>query len=142
MRHFEAPKNNPFHIDLEEGSGGRWKWICKEMTTNRKQKIKINKGGANLFRLSASFLCFCRCELWTQPILSHRSCITGQNCPEAGGGVFIFLVSVACIIWEFVKVFLLVVQCFEVLLAVSGLIISRNKNNYISVDQKVYREKP
>ncbi|CAK9061158.1 unnamed protein product [Durusdinium trenchii] len=27
-----------------------------------------------------------RCELWTQPILSHRSCITGQNCPEASDG--------------------------------------------------------
>ena len=25
-----------------------------------------------------------RCELWSQPIFSHRSCITGQNCPEAG----------------------------------------------------------
>jgi len=24
-----------------------------------------------------------RCELWTQPIFSHRSCITGKDCPEA-----------------------------------------------------------
>ncbi|CAJ1350235.1 unnamed protein product, partial [Effrenium voratum] len=24
-----------------------------------------------------------RCEMWTQPILSHRSCITGDKCPEA-----------------------------------------------------------
>ncbi|CAE7636508.1 unnamed protein product [Symbiodinium pilosum] len=24
-----------------------------------------------------------RCELWTQPILSHKSCLTGHDCPEA-----------------------------------------------------------
>ncbi|CAE7214981.1 unnamed protein product [Symbiodinium natans] len=24
-----------------------------------------------------------RCELWTRPILSHRSCLTGHDCPEA-----------------------------------------------------------
>ena len=24
-----------------------------------------------------------RCEVWTQPIFSHRSCITGKDCPEA-----------------------------------------------------------
>jgi len=24
-----------------------------------------------------------RCELWSRPILAHRSCITGESCPEA-----------------------------------------------------------
>ncbi len=31
---------------------------------------------------------FHRCELWTQPIFSHRSCITGKDCPEAGSARF------------------------------------------------------